>query len=410
MVGDIHVAHLFISFTLTLERLEMLRSLLFSLSCLACTVLSKPLPAYEEITNDLHARQSTAPPGGQQEGRFTFYKMPTALSGICDLCLGPDGALWGVQMLVNQIMRLDPETGEVEEFPIPFSPGIGNITIPGLNNGIIQDRIALSCAIRPGADGKIYSTNGLRNQLVQFDLGTRKFKLFQAPVNPAGNLFPFNDIFTDDNGMWMTQKTANLLQYFDYAQQDFTITLPLGVFVTSDGGVYGCEVLGNKIFEYIRETGEVKEYPLPTPLQGPAVNRAERDGFMYFSGFIGNSLGRINLQTKEIELFPTGEPAAFGSVTAGPSADGDVWMSFFTTTNGLLRFNRDEEINIVRFPNLFSSGSGPFGLLGAIGSLPVIGPVLQNIPPYLSISVEYGPGEAMWFGSYTRNAVGRYQI
>lgn len=57
-------------------------------------------------------------------------------------------------------MRLDPETGEVEEFPIPFSPGIGNITIPGLNGafgGLIQDRLALSCAIRPGADGKMYA-------------------------------------------------------------------------------------------------------------------------------------------------------------------------------------------------------------------------------------------------------------
>lgn len=257
---------------------------------------------------------------------------------------------------------------------------------------------------------------------MQFDLESREFKLFQAPVNPAGNLFPFNDIFTDDNGMWMTQTTANALQYFDYAAQEFTITvqiptplsLPLGVFVTSDGGVYGCEVLGNKIFEYIRETGEVVEYDLPVPLQAPAVNRAERDGFMYFSGFIGNSLGRINLQTKEIEIFPTGEPNAFGSVTAGPSADGDVWMSFFTTTNGLLRFSRDEEITIERFPNLFSSGT-EFGLVReGLAELPGLGPVLdsalQNIPPYLDISVEYGPGEAMWFGSFTRNAVGRLDL
>lgn len=108
----------------------------------------------EEATKLLKARQS-APPGGIQEGRFTFYEMPTPASGICDLCHGPDGALWGVQMLVNQLVRIDQETGEVEEFPIPFSPGIGNITIPLLNNGLIQDRLALSCAIRPGADGKM---------------------------------------------------------------------------------------------------------------------------------------------------------------------------------------------------------------------------------------------------------------
>ncbi|PIB00445.1 hypothetical protein CB0940_01292 [Cercospora beticola] len=399
----------------------MLRSAVFALSALATLVSSKPLPEYEEVVQKLKTRQSTAPPGGQQDGDFTFYQMPSKISGICDLCLGPDGALWGVQQLINQIMRLDPETGEVEEFPIPFSPGIGNITIPGLNGafgGLIQDRLALSCAIRPGADGKIYNTNGARNQLVQFDPATREFKLFQAPVSPLGNLFPFNDIFTDDGGMWMTQTTANLLQYFDYEAQDFTITvqiptplaLPLGVFVTSDGGVYGCEVLGNKIFEYKRDTGEVVEYNVPVPLTAPAVNRAERDGFMYFSGFVGNSLGRINLQTKEIEIFPTGEPAAFGSVTAGPSADGDVWMSFFTTTNGLFRFNREEEGTVERFPGLFTSSRSPFRLAQPLTNIPILGPILGNIPPYLSISVEYGPGDAVWFGSFTRNAVGRLQL
>jgi hypothetical protein len=214
------------------------------------------------------------------------------------------------------------------------------------------------------------------------NLETREIKLFQAPVNPAGNLFPFNDIFTDETGMWMTQTTANLLQFFDYATEEFTITveiptplaLPLGVFVTSDGGVWGCEVLGNKIFEYVKATGEILEYDMPAPLQAPAVNRAERDGWMYFSVFIGNALGRINLQTKEIEVIPSGQLGALGSVTAGPSQDGDVWMSFFATTNGLLRYSTEEEVSILRFPNVF----GPTGPFAPVGNLPVLGPVLQS--------------------------------
>lgn len=140
---------------------------------------------------------------------------------------------------------------------------------------------------------------------------------------------------------------------------------------------------------------------MPLPLQAPAVNRAERDGFMYFSVFIGNALGRINLATKEIEIFPSGQLASPGSVTSGPSADGDVWMSFFATTNGLLRFSPEEEISIVRFPNLFSEG-GPFAI---VGELPILGDVLQGlVPPYLSISVNVGPGNAVYFGSYLRNA------
>lgn len=183
--------------------------------------------------------------------------------------------------------------------------------------------------------------------------------------------------------MWMTQTTANVLQFFSYSEQAFTITaeiptplaLPLGVFVTSDGSVYGCEVLGNKIFEYKKSTGEIIEYDMPLPLQAPAVNRAERDGFMYFSVFIGNALGRINLETKEIEIFPSGQLASLGSVTSGPSQDGDVWMSFFATTNALLRFSPEEEISIVRFPNLFDA-DGPFAV---VGELPIVGDLLQGM-------------------------------
>lgn len=52
----------------------MLRSLLIALPLLGGLVSSKPLPEYEETVNRLKARQSTAPPGGRQEGDFTFYR------------------------------------------------------------------------------------------------------------------------------------------------------------------------------------------------------------------------------------------------------------------------------------------------------------------------------------------------
>lgn len=48
----------------------------------------------------------------------------------------PQGAAAANKMLttvsrVNNLVRLDPVTGEVEEFPIPFSLGVGNATVPG---------------------------------------------------------------------------------------------------------------------------------------------------------------------------------------------------------------------------------------------------------------------------------------
>jgi streptogramin lyase len=112
---------------------NMLSAALLTIPLLVGQVFATPTPspeALEHAAKILQARQE-APPGGAQEGRFTFYQMPTPLSGICDLAVGPDGALWGIEQLVNNLVRLDPESGEVEEFPIPFSLGVSNATIPG---------------------------------------------------------------------------------------------------------------------------------------------------------------------------------------------------------------------------------------------------------------------------------------
>lgn len=79
----------------------MLAAALLTIPFLVSQAISTPTPspeALEHAAKFLQARQQ-APPGGQQEGRFTFYQMPTALSGICDLAEGPDGALWGIQQL-----------------------------------------------------------------------------------------------------------------------------------------------------------------------------------------------------------------------------------------------------------------------------------------------------------------------
>lgn len=91
-----------------------------------------------------------------QASRFKFYDMPTPKAGPCDLCTGPDGALWGEDILANRIFRIDPKTDHVEEFLIPFTLPTTNVSLPN-----IAGRTAFACAIRPGADGNIYASNGM---------------------------------------------------------------------------------------------------------------------------------------------------------------------------------------------------------------------------------------------------------
>lgn len=116
--------------------------MLASLSSFALLTIASPLLGNEAVQGEA--------------SRFKFYDMPTPRAGPCDLCTGPDGALWGEDQVLNIIFRIDPKTDKVEEYPIPFTlPKNENATLPG--NGKF---VALSCAIRPGADGNIYASNG----------------------------------------------------------------------------------------------------------------------------------------------------------------------------------------------------------------------------------------------------------
>lgn len=130
------------------------------------------------------------------DSKFTYYNMPTALAGPCDLTTGPDGAIWAEDILVNKVARVDVQTGEVTEYDIPFTNG------PILTTPEIAGRGALACAIQPGNDGMLYAASGIRNQFVRINPTTKKIDVFTpTPFNPLGNLQPLNDLYAGPTGV-----------------------------------------------------------------------------------------------------------------------------------------------------------------------------------------------------------------
>lgn len=325
---------------------------------------------------------------------FTFYDMPTPLAGPCDLCEGPDGAEWVQDLLANKIARIDPTTGLVEEYEIPFTlPTNSYSSLPNVGG-----RVVLACAIQPGSDGHIYAANGLRNQLVRINVTTRHIDVFTPPpFNPLGDLQPFNDLYRGPTGMFFTQTTANVVTHFDYITEQFTSYVvptpegsPLGMFVASDGGAWFAEFLGNKIGRLNASTGEIVEYPLPLSLIGPAVIRVETENrYLWFTAFLGNGIGRIDIRTGQVTAFTNPSPASFPSEDTLDS-QGNIWFS--TATQNVL--------NVLSQDGTFSEIIQP----GTDNVAPV------SLPFYFDIGIHYGPGNAIWFTEATSNRVGRYQL
>lgn len=132
--------------------------------------------------------------------------------------------------LVNKIQRINPKTGKIDEFDIPYTAPLLPVKAPG-RTGLT------ACAIQPGEDGNIYAATGVRNQFVKVDLATKnpKISVFDtgSPQNPLGNLQPFNDLWRGKDGVSGSRSRCSPSAIASIFIQDLRLTTSSDVFHAS---------------------------------------------------------------------------------------------------------------------------------------------------------------------------------
>ena len=282
--------------------------------------------------------------------------MPTRFSGPTVITAGPDGAAWTMQMFANQIARIDPVTGHVREYPVPWGPTSPRPHTSAGPRILPAGFTPLSCTIKPGADGNIYFTNGIRNQIGQLNPDTGAVRLF-TPRGRFGGLFPLTDLSSSADAIWFSQTTANRIGRFDLATHQFRdyavptrASMPVGVFSSSDGSVWFAETAANKIGHLDPSTGHITEHRLPQSLSGPFVINGETEGrYVWFTQMSGNRIGRLDLHTNTIDSYRVPLRASFPTeVCAAP--DGNIYFTHLIR-NGIGRLDpRDGTVTNIAIP------------------------------------------------------------
>jgi streptogramin lyase len=194
--------------------------------------------------------------------------------------------------------------------------------------------------------------------------------------------------------MFFSQVTGNTVSLFDYDTHDFQnfqpptpLSGPLGMRTSTDGALWFTEFLARKIGRLNATSGQITEYPLPITLQGPSVLRVEEGPYLYFTAQEGNGIGRIEKTTGQIDVYTYPVPLSLPTEDTQDN-DGNVWFS--TISQNSLQY--------------LTPSTGRFT------TIPLPGNVLDLVPPFVNIAINYGPGNAIWFAELTTNKVGRYQI
>ncbi len=194
----------------------------------------------------------------------------------------------------NEVARLDPKTGELKRFPLPF------------------DETAGVHSVVRGPDGMVYFTEFALDRLAKLDPQTGKIAEFQEHVEVPGERADKHTVRVDAKGnLWAS---GSPLSKYDQETGKYTqfMEVPSSYGITFDkqGNVWFCVLKKDgKIGRIDAKTEKVTQWSPPT--QGTPQRLAiDADGIVWFTERTGNKLGRFDPKTETFKEYPLPGPSA----------------------------------------------------------------------------------------------------
>ena len=297
-----------------------------------------------------------------------------------DLVVHPSGQIYSVDMMQDQLYRLDPVTGERRAFAFPRSglpPGgvFGGPNDPSPPNANAH---VGPHSLQVAPDGAVWSTLAYGNQLARFDPRDETFSVY--PLEEG--YYPHTLRFDERGRIWYTVAASNhvgvldpateehtwvrlptrdfgqaiamrlmpvflwLSQRFDFsdaaasAGEGASAPVPYGIDVAPDGAIWFSQLNAHRIGRIDPDTLEVEM--VDTPFTAPRRLRFDAEGGLWIPGFSSGVVARFDPVRREFETFEL--PTMAGGAVDAPYAlnvdreRGTVWICG-TNSDTLIRFD-----------------------------------------------------------------------
>jgi virginiamycin B lyase len=220
-------------------------------------------------------------------GEVKHFSLPfEETAGVHSVVRAPDGMVYFTEFALNKLAKLDPSTGKITEFP-------DNFTMP--------DRRADKHTVRVDAKGNLWSSG---SPLSKYDQETGKYTHFMEVPSSYGITFD------KDGNVWfcvlqkdgkigkIDAKTEKVTQWSPPTQGT-----PQRLAIDSDGIVWFGERTGHKIGRFDPKTETFKEFPLPGPSASPYAITVDKRGVWYASTD-QDLIGRLDPNTGKVIEYP----------------------------------------------------------------------------------------------------------
>ncbi len=199
-----------------------------------------------------------------------------------------------------------------------------------------------------------------------------------------------------------------------------TRAFPHDPYAAADGSIWYSGQLGNVLGRVDTKTGQVKDYPLPAS-SGPHGLMGDKDGNIWFTGNFAGYVGKLDPKTGKVTQYPT--PGARDPHSLVFDPDGILWF----TAQGANQVGRVDpktgEVKMVQVPTRFAA---PYGIVMSSKGVPFfcefgankvasIDPKTMKITEYTLPNRDTRPrriaitkDDVLWYGDYTRGYLGMY--
>ena len=259
---------------------------------------------------------------GDTEIEITEWMVPTLGQRSRDPAEAPDGSIWWTGMWASLAGRLDPETGEMEEFLLPSDSRPHSIV--------------------PDAEGNIWYTGNSNATVGKLDPSTGVVTEYDTEARD-----PHTAVFHPNGRLYFTAQQASMLGRLSPETGEVTEIQteprPYGMQVAADGTIWVAYNGTNKLGALDPETMNVRYYEVPNERSRIRRLGLASDGMVWYGNSTMGRIGRLNPETGEIREWaspsgPDSHPYAFTVI------DDVIWYNESgMRPDALVRFDPDTE-------------------------------------------------------------------
>jgi virginiamycin B lyase len=223
--------------------------------------------------------------------------------------VGSDGAPWITDGGLNAIVRVDPDSLEVDVFPLPPEPSNANLNTATFDG-----------------DGKLWFTgqNGVYGKL---DPGTGETEVFDAPRGRG----PYGIATTPNGDVYYASLAGSYVGRIDLQTGEATVLEPptpdqgaRRVWSDSQGRIWVSEWNAGQVAVYDPSNGSWREWKLPGPGARAYAVYVDENDLVWLSDFGANAVVSFNPTTEEFEVFDLpSNPSNVRQILGRP---GEVWL------------------------------------------------------------------------------------